>query len=80
MQGTEEIIRAVRELNPRIRILARGSYLRDLTPLRRAGADLVFSGEGEVALAFTEAILRELGASPDQIDRERARVHEELTS
>jgi CPA2 family monovalent cation:H+ antiporter-2 len=69
-----------RELNPRIRILARGSYLRDLAPLRRAGADLVFSREGEVALAFTEAILRELGASPDQIDRERARVHEELTS
>jgi monovalent cation:H+ antiporter-2, CPA2 family len=80
MQGSEEIIRAARELNPRIRILARGSYLRDLPPLRRAGADLVFSGEGEVALAFTEAILRELGASPDQIDRERARVHEELTS
>jgi CPA2 family monovalent cation:H+ antiporter-2 len=80
MQGTEEIIRAVRELNPRIRILARGSYLRDLAPLRRAGADLVFSGEGEVALAFTEAILRELGASPDQIDRERARVHEEIST
>ena len=78
MQGSEEIIRAGRELNPRIRILARGSYLRDLAPLRRAGADLVFSGEGEVALAFTEAILRELGASPDQIDRERARVHTEL--
>jgi K+:H+ antiporter len=80
VQGAEEIIRVARELHPRIRILARGSYLRDLAPLRRAGADLVFSGEGEVALAFTEAILRELGASPDQIDRERARVHEELTS
>jgi CPA2 family monovalent cation:H+ antiporter-2 len=80
MQGAEEIIRGARELNPRIRILARGGYLRDLPPLRRAGADLVFSGEGEVALAFIEAILRELGASPDQIDRERARVHDELTS
>ena len=79
MQGSQEIIRLARELNPKVRILARGSYLRDLPPLRRAGADLVFSGEGEVALAFTEAILRELGASPDQIDRERARVHEEVT-
>jgi monovalent cation:H+ antiporter-2, CPA2 family len=79
MQGSEEIIRLARELNPKIRILARGGYLRDVPPLRRAGADLVFSGEGEVALAFTEAILRELGASPDQIDRERARVHEEVT-
>ncbi len=79
MQGSQEIIRLARELNPKIRILARGNYLRDLPPLRRAGADMVFSGEAEVALAFTEAILRELGASPDQIDRERARVHEEIT-
>ena len=78
MQSSQEIIRLARELNPKIRILARGNYLRDLPPLRRAGADMVFSGEAEVALAFTEAILRELGASPDQIDRERARVHEEL--
>ena len=80
MQGSQEIIRLARELNPTVRILARGSFLRDLPPLRRAGADLVFSGEGEVALAFTDAILRELGASPDQIDRERARVHEEISS
>ena len=42
--------------------------------LQQAGADSVFSGEGEVALAFTEAILDELGATPEQIDRERARV------
>jgi monovalent cation:H+ antiporter-2, CPA2 family len=38
----------------------------------------VFSGEGEVALALTEAILHRLGATPDQIDRERERVHQEL--
>ena len=43
-----------------------------------AGADVVFSGEGEVALAFTEAILENLGATPEQIQRERARVHAEL--
>ena len=78
MQGSEEIIRVARELNPRIRILARASYLRDLPALRRAGADVAFSGEGEVALAFTEEILRELGASAEQIDRERARVREEI--
>ena len=46
--------------------------------LQRAGADLVFTGEGEVALALTEAILRQLGATPDQMDRERARIHDEL--
>jgi CPA2 family monovalent cation:H+ antiporter-2 len=78
MQGSEEIIRVARELNPRIRILARASYLRELPALRRAGADVAFSGEGEVALAFTEEILRELGASAEQIDRERARVRESI--
>jgi CPA2 family monovalent cation:H+ antiporter-2 len=78
MQGSEEIIRLARELNPRIRILARASYLRELPALRRAGADVAFSGEGEVALAFTEEILRGLGASAEQIDRERARVREEI--
>jgi hypothetical protein len=31
-----------------------------------------------VALALTEAILRRLGATPEQIDREHARVHQEL--
>ena len=43
-------------------------------PLRSAGAEQVFAGEGEVALAMTEAVLRRLGATPDQIDRERVRV------
>ena len=56
----------------------RSSYLRDVPPLRQAGAEQVFAGEGEVALAMTEAVLRRLGATPDQIDRERARVREEL--
>jgi len=39
----------------------------------------VFSGEGEVALALTESVLQHLGATPEQIDRERARVHAELS-
>jgi CPA2 family monovalent cation:H+ antiporter-2 len=39
---------------------------------------MAFSGETEVALAFTEAIMRGLGATPEQIERERERVHGEL--
>jgi CPA2 family monovalent cation:H+ antiporter-2 len=31
-----------------------------------------------VALAMTEAVLRRLGATADQIDRERDRVRQEL--
>ena len=76
--GASETIRNARELNPKLHVFARGAYLRDVPTLRHAGAEQVFSGEGEVALAMTEAVLRRLGATPEQIDRERARVHEEL--
>ena len=78
MGSSAEVIRMARELNPGIRVLARAAYLRDLPTLRKAGADVVFTGEGEVALALTEAILHRLGATPEQIDRERSRAHSEL--
>ena len=76
--GAPETIRVARELNPPVHVFARGAYLRDVPKLRGAGAEEVFSGEGEVALAMTEAVLRRLGATPDQIDRERERLHGEL--
>jgi hypothetical protein len=40
----------------------------------------VYSGEGEVALAFIEDILDTVGASPERIDRERARAHRALAA
>jgi CPA2 family monovalent cation:H+ antiporter-2 len=78
MQGSEEVIRLARELNPRVRVLVRAGYLKELPALRKAGADVVFSGEGEVALTMTEFLLRQLGASEEQIDRQRARIRDEL--
>jgi CPA2 family monovalent cation:H+ antiporter-2 len=78
MEHSDEVIRTARRLNPDLHVMARSTYLRGLDPLERAGADVVFSGEGEVALAFTEALLRRLGATADQVDRERARVHRDL--
>ncbi len=71
-------MRNAREMNPRLRIIARSNFLREAGILRRGGADDVFSGECEVALAMTVALLKELGATPEQIDRERARAREEL--
>ena len=44
-----------------------------------AGANRVYSGEGEVAVAFIEDMLDSLGATPVQIDRERARAHGDLS-
>ena len=78
MSGAAELIRTARELNPRIRVLARAAYLRDLPELQHAGADRIFTGEGEVALGLVEAILQRLGATAEQIDRERDRAHREL--
>jgi CPA2 family monovalent cation:H+ antiporter-2 len=76
--GARDITQIAREINSRVHIFVRSVYLRDVPPLRTAGAEQVFSGEGEVALAMTEAVLRRLGATADQIDRERDRVRAEL--
>jgi CPA2 family monovalent cation:H+ antiporter-2 len=78
MSDSRETIRHARELNPKIQVLARAMYLRDVGALREAGAERVVSAEGEVGLAFTEMVLQRLGATPDQIDQERERVRSEL--
>jgi CPA2 family monovalent cation:H+ antiporter-2 len=78
MANSTEVIRAARDLNPRVRVLGRASYLRDLPMLKHAGANSIYTGEGEVALAFVEDLLSRLGATAEQIDRERARAHDEL--
>ena len=79
MANSTEVIRIARTLNPSVRVLARAQYLRDIPALKEAGANRVYSGEGEVALAFVEDILDSLGATAEQIDRERARAHKELS-
>jgi CPA2 family monovalent cation:H+ antiporter-2 len=78
LHQSAEIIRSARALNPDLRVLARAEYLRDLPALRKAGADRVYAGEGEVALAFVDDLLHELGATADQIERERSRAHDDL--
>jgi CPA2 family monovalent cation:H+ antiporter-2 len=78
LTGSAEVIRLVRQMNPKIRVLARVGYVAELKAIKQAGADVVFSGEGEVSLALTTAVLRQLGAGGEQIDRERERVRKEL--
>lgn len=78
IRESSEMVRQARVLNPEIRIIARTAYLSELEDLRDAGVDVIFSDEGEVALSVTELILKQFGATPEQIDRERARVHERL--
>jgi CPA2 family monovalent cation:H+ antiporter-2 len=80
IHGAAEIIRIAREANPKIKIIVRSAYLRERESLIHSGADTVFAGEGEVAMALAEYILRDLGATADQIDRERDKVRSELFS
>ena len=74
----DAVIRAARELAPQLTILARTTYVEEVAALKRAGAHTVVSAEGEVALAMAEHLLRELGASGEQLDRERDRARAEL--
>ena len=76
--GAAEAIREVRKINPKIHVVARVDYLAQSESLLRVGANEVVSGEGEVVLAMTDSILRRLGATPDQLDEERARIRAEL--
>lgn len=74
----EAVVRIAKQLNPNIMILARVSFIHESTELGNAGADVVITAEAEVALAMSERLLMSLGATPDQLDRERARVRTEL--
>jgi CPA2 family monovalent cation:H+ antiporter-2 len=78
MADSEEAIRHAKTLNPRIHVLARAPYVRDLHALRNVGAEKVVSAEVEVALALTEILMHRLGATPDQIDQERERLRSDL--
>jgi CPA2 family monovalent cation:H+ antiporter-2 len=74
-----EAIRLAREINPRIHIVARADFLRDIESMQKAGAHEVFAGEGEVALAVTDSILRNLGSTPDQLDEARDWIRSKLS-
>jgi len=78
LPNVKEVVSAARELNPDIWILARTTYISEVRSLRDSGIEDVFSAEGEVAFAMTTAILRRLGATPEEIEQERERIHSEL--
>jgi len=77
-EQTAEIIRIARKTNPALRIIARANYLREADAMRTAGAEAVFAGEGEVALAMAEHSPGFPGATPEQMDRERQRVRQDV--
>jgi CPA2 family monovalent cation:H+ antiporter-2 len=78
IRDAAEIVRSTRALNPKIRVIVRCTYLRERETLLQFGADSVFTSEGEVALAMAESLLRDLGATAEQVDRERQKLRSEL--
>ena len=74
VEGLTELVRRARELNPQLRVLVRSDYVSEAPALRLAGASRVVTDECEVALGFVELILRHLGATAEQVDRERDRL------
>lgn len=72
-----EAVRTAIELNDKLTILTRTTYLRDAPALREVGATVVVS-ESEVALAMIEHLLVRLGATAEQLDRARDRVRKQI--
>lgn len=78
LSSAEEIVRQAKLLNPSVQIFARTTFAHELQILRKVGCDAVFSGETEVALALIGEVLKSLGATTEQIERERARFRSEV--
>ncbi|WP_437603490.1 cation:proton antiporter [Sorangium sp. So ce590] len=72
------VIEQAKGINPRLFVLARAFYLREVGALKKAGADVVVTGEAEVAFSMTERLLVRLGATAEQVERERERVRGEF--
>lgn len=75
---SRDVIDAARTLNGNLHILVHTVYLRDAQNLSKKTKATVFSGEKEVALSMATHLLEQFGASEEQIERERTRIHGEL--
>lgn len=74
-----DISSAARDINPKIAVLAHTTYMRNARDMRKQGAQMVVSGEEEVALTLSSMLLRGLGATEEQIQKARAENREKLT-
>jgi CPA2 family monovalent cation:H+ antiporter-2 len=73
------VIQMAKLLNPSIQILVRSAYISQGQELLKQGADQVIAEESEVALAMAETILRNLGATAEQIDHQRDKLRSDLS-
>lgn len=78
ISNVSNVIQMARLLNPSIQILVRSAYIGQCQDLLKQGADHVIAEESEVALAMAETILRNLGATAEQIDHQRDKLRSDL--
>ena len=74
---SKEIAAAARSLNKEIGVMAYTTYMRQAQELRTSGHS-IFSGEEEVALSMSSVLLRNLGATDEQVNRERVSTRRRL--
>ena len=79
LSGAVELIRAARDANPKVHIVARTVRLETKKSLLDAGADRVFSAEREMALSITECLLQSLGATQEQLEANRDSIRRTIS-
>ncbi len=77
---SQEIVSMARSLNKDIRVMANTTYIRVARAMQQEGqdSDRVFAGESEVALSMMTELLRGLGATEEQVQRQRHDIREKL--
>ena len=78
-RGTIEVELAQKNMSVQnLRERVQQKYHVNLDDIRSECITITFADEGEVALSMIELLLRQLGATGEQIDRERDRIRTEL--
>lgn len=73
-----EIVEEARSINPGIRTLVRAEYVNEEGALQSIKGAVVFTEEREIAISMAEYLMREFGATNEQIDNERRTIREDL--
>ena len=73
-----DITAAARDINPDIRVVANTSYIRTARELMAHDRNVVFSGEAEASLSMATHVLQALGATEEQLSRERQIARNEI--
>jgi CPA2 family monovalent cation:H+ antiporter-2 len=66
--GTERVVATARRLNPRVEIVARTRYVRDMARLYQLGADEIVSEEVEASIKIFSVVLAKYGVAPEVIE------------